>query len=227
IPELVVYRTKPYNEITIYFTQCEPSWSVEKDRTWIVLKMILLYAIPLIFMTIAYCQIIRVLWKSGNVHQHSLDVSGGRHINTFTMNTNTSTEGQLRSRRKAAKMLVAVVIMFAVCYFPVHLLSVLRVTVSMSNSDTNRAYFLISHWLCYANSAVNPIIYNFMSGKFRKEFGVAFSSCSTHDSSSRSQRRNTLSATYVYRFTSTHSCRTKTENIPMEMVCSNGNKVNT
>lgn len=55
-----------------------------------------------------------------------LDISGCRHVNTFQMNMNTTTEGQLRSRRKAAKMLVAVVVMFAICYFPVHLLSLLR-----------------------------------------------------------------------------------------------------
>jgi hypocretin (orexin) receptor 2 len=46
--------------------------------------------------------------------------------NTLNTNANITTEGQLRSRRKAAKMLVAVVIMFAVCYFPVHVLSILR-----------------------------------------------------------------------------------------------------
>ncbi|CAH0551961.1 unnamed protein product [Brassicogethes aeneus] len=81
------------------------------------------------------------------------------------MNMNASTEGQLRSRRKAAKMLVCVVVMFAICFLPVHLLSVLRLTVKLTNSELNQAFSLISHWLCYANSAVNPIIYNFMSGK--------------------------------------------------------------
>ena len=51
---------------------------------------------------------------------HSLKDGG------LSINSNASTEMQLRSRRKAAKMLVVVVIVFAVCYFPVHLISVLR-----------------------------------------------------------------------------------------------------
>ena len=44
----------------------------------------------------------------------------------LTVNSNASIEMQLRSRRKAAKMLVVVVIVFAVCYFPVHLVNILR-----------------------------------------------------------------------------------------------------
>ncbi|KAJ9574925.1 hypothetical protein L9F63_007891, partial [Diploptera punctata] len=86
--------------------------------------------------------------------------------NTLNTNANTTTEGQLRSRRKAAKMLVAVVVMFAVCYFPVHLLSILRYTMNIPSSDVMVTIALLSHWLCYANSAVNPVIYNFMSGEF-------------------------------------------------------------
>ncbi|CAF4873857.1 unnamed protein product [Pieris macdunnoughi] len=84
---------------------------------------------------------------------------------TPSIHTNASTEGQLRSRRKAAKMLVAVVVMFAVCYFPVHLVSVLRVAYDVRQSDIMTCIALISHVMCYANSAVNPLIYNFMSGK--------------------------------------------------------------
>ncbi|ETN65651.1 allatotropin receptor [Anopheles darlingi] len=85
--------------------------------------------------------------------------------------------GQLRARRKAAKMLVAVVIMFAGCYFPVHMLNVARYTVDIGQSDIVAVLSLFSHWLCYANSAVNPVIYNFMSGKFRREFKNALEKC--------------------------------------------------
>lgn len=180
VPELVVYQTVKKLPIdTIYFTQCEPNWSAEVDTWWNVLRTIFLYAVPLAFMTITYFQIILVLWRSGNTNQHGLDLGGNRQIYTFTMTTNTSTRGQLRSRKKAAKMLVAVVVMFALCYLPVHLLIVLRVTIGLTNSDTNQALALMSHWLCYANSAVNPIIYNFMSGKFRKEFRRAIDCCSS------------------------------------------------
>ncbi|KAI8432920.1 hypothetical protein MSG28_013830 [Choristoneura fumiferana] len=85
---------------------------------------------------------------------------------------------QLRSRRKAAKMLVAVVIMFAVCYLPVHLLSILTYSMDMKQNDQMTLFGLVSHVLCYANSAINPLIYNFMCGKFRREFRKLFC-CST------------------------------------------------
>ena len=142
----------------------------------------------------------------------------------LTVNSNASIEMQLRSRRKAAKMLVVVVIVFAVCYFPVHLVNILRYwsdkpiataitkfnlllssyypschgsgtifffpsyptarptlrncfffflllhsfryTVKLPQNDYTVAAALISHWLCYFNSAINPVIYNFMSGKW-------------------------------------------------------------
>ncbi|KAL1115281.1 hypothetical protein AAG570_007312 [Ranatra chinensis] len=69
-------------------------------------------------------------------------------------------------------MLVAVVLMFAVCYFPVHFLSILRYTVDIPQNDTTAALSMMSHWLCYANSAVNPLIYNFMSGRYSVHYCI-------------------------------------------------------
>uniref|UniRef100_A0A6I8N0S0 Uncharacterized protein n=2 Tax=Ornithorhynchus anatinus TaxID=9258 RepID=A0A6I8N0S0_ORNAN len=47
----------------------------------------------------------------------------------------------------------------------------------IEDRETVYAWFTFSHWLVYANSAANPIIYNFLSGKFREEFKAAFSCC--------------------------------------------------
>ncbi|PZC77636.1 hypothetical protein B5X24_HaOG203144 [Helicoverpa armigera] len=133
----------------------------------LILNCIFVSRLPLLLMTVAYYQIVKVLWRSEKIPGHA-----------ETMKLAPAEQTQLRSRRKAAKMLVAVVIMFAVCYFPVHLLSVLRYTLDMEQNDVITCLALISHVMIYANSAINPLIYNFMSGKFRREFRRAFC-CST------------------------------------------------
>jgi hypocretin (orexin) receptor 2 len=79
--------------------------------------------------------------------------------------SNSTTIAQLKARRKASKMLVAVVIMFAACYFPVHALNIIRYATHYDQSEIFTIFSLLSHWLCYANSAINPLIYNFMSGE--------------------------------------------------------------
>lgn len=80
-------------------------------------------------------------------------VSANRR-NTLNTNANVTIEGQLRSRRKAAKMLVAVVIMFAGCYFPVHMLSILRyVEITRILSATGNGLFtemVSKYWSRYA-----------------------------------------------------------------------------
>ncbi|KAG6460121.1 hypothetical protein O3G_MSEX011786 [Manduca sexta] len=169
-PDLVVLKTDkpvPLRFELEYLVQCIATWSSQADLVWHILKVVFIYTIPLLLMTVAYLQIVRVLW-------HSDKIPGQAE----TIKLAPAEQTQLRSRRKAAKMLVAVVVMFAVCYFPVHLLSVLRYTLDMEQSDAITFLALVSHVMCYANSAVNPLIYNFMSGKFRREFRRAFC-CST------------------------------------------------
>lgn len=77
IPELIVLTTvkKELKVDVIYFTQCVPSWSYQAETTFNTLKIVLFYALPLLFMTVAYWQIVRVLWKSDNIPGHSETVN--------------------------------------------------------------------------------------------------------------------------------------------------------
>ncbi|XP_008217710.1 orexin receptor type 2 isoform X2 [Nasonia vitripennis] len=176
IPDLLVFYTHQDRKLhgkTILFTQCLPSWSRENQIAFNIIKLILLYTGPLMFMSFAYCQIVRVLWRN-DIPGHNLST---RIINANDLSSQSNVgnpEGQLKSRRKAAKMLVAVVLMFAVCCFPVHLLNILRSSIVIRSSDLVNITSCLVHWLYYANSAINPLIYNFMSGKFRREFKRTF-----------------------------------------------------
>ncbi|KAL1115282.1 hypothetical protein AAG570_007313, partial [Ranatra chinensis] len=72
IPELVTLTTVPrqQNVETVLFTQCTASWEDSTERQYAATKIVLLYTCPLLFMSIAYCQIVRVLWTSRNIPGH-------------------------------------------------------------------------------------------------------------------------------------------------------------
>ncbi|VVC43258.1 Hypothetical protein CINCED_3A011366 [Cinara cedri] len=214
IPELLVLEAmnKTKRIGYIYLTQCEALWSQESETAYQVAKTIVLYVLPLLLMSITYYQIVRVLWKSDNIPGHTETVQ--MFSNGFNRNANTgctSTMAQIKARRKAAKMLVAVVVMFALCFFPVHLMNLLRFTVGIYQSQETALIANLSHWLCYANSAVNPLIYNFMSGKYRNEFKRLFL-CWGSQRQTRLRRGvpTSRSGTYICRFTITTM---KTDNV--------------
>ena len=71
-------------------------------------------------------------------------------------------------------MLVAVVIVFSVCWLPIKIFMLLLVywpnMIEFTDNISYYSYiggFFFCHWLAMANSFANPIIYSFMSKSFR------------------------------------------------------------
>lgn len=186
LPELIYLNIQDTLEIKsiIYFDTCVPTWGPDYESIFQGAKFILLYFLPLGLMSIAYYQIVRVLWKSDNIPGHSevekfnpeAEINGRTRRLTIGT-TNSTTESQIVSRRKAAKMLVVVVSMFAACYFPVHLLSIVRTIWDVPQTEATATLSNFCHFLVFANSAINPIIYNLMSKKFRGEFMKIYCCC--------------------------------------------------
>nr|6TOD_A Chain A, Orexin receptor type 1 [Homo sapiens]6TOD_B Chain B, Orexin receptor type 1 [Homo sapiens] len=144
------------------FSVCDERWADDlAPKIYHSCFFIVTYLAPLGLMAMAYFQIFRKLW--------------GRQI----PGTTSAEVKQMRARRKTAKMLMVVVLVFALCYLPISVLNVLKRVFGMFRQASDReavyAAFTFSHWLVYANSAANPIIYNFLSGKFREQFKAAFS----------------------------------------------------
>ena len=106
----------------------------------------------MVLISYTYTRIIKVLWKidksiawdnnsadtkskllenNGNNRKASEEVINKSKQVTYTTASGSSVAknkmmNQLTARRKAAKMLISVAAMFAVCYFPIHVLNIVR-----------------------------------------------------------------------------------------------------
>ncbi|KAM4632838.1 thyrotropin-releasing hormone receptor [Polymixia lowei] len=129
------------------------------------------YVLPLMLATILYGLIARILFlnplpsdpKENTKKWKKETCQGGRMISTSSSSSTTAA-----SRRQVTKMLAVVVILFAFLWMPYRTLVVVNSFLDKAYLDT---WFLLFCRLCiYLNSAINPVIYNAMSQKFRAAF---------------------------------------------------------
>ncbi|CAG2117464.1 unnamed protein product [Medioppia subpectinata] len=83
-------------------------------------------------------------------------------------------------------MLSTVVILFGVCWLPIHIFSMLVYFYpQILNAKTKVAYnvyvgtYFFCHWISQFHSLVNPIVYCFMSENFRNSLRSLIQSCFT------------------------------------------------
>ncbi|XP_077990878.1 orexin receptor type 2-like [Glandiceps talaboti] len=229
IPQAVVYRTEApeYPRPYIYFTRCyERDWyeSIEQKFYHVALVMVI-YVIPLVLVSVAYILVCKQLWSA---IPGSCETKDKTKVALNESSASKAAISQLKSRRKVAKMLIVVVIIFAVCYLPLHLLNILRQFPVFEDVDDAGAQrksihtpFLIAHWLAFANSAVNPIIYNFLSAKFRKEFQAAFACCCCCKNKRLESRRRRGYRSSIMNSSTVSNSKTYTENINLATIKNN------
>ncbi|XP_075067509.1 thyrotropin-releasing hormone receptor [Mixophyes fleayi] len=132
------------------------------------------YAVPMTLATVLYGLIARILflnpipsdpkensktWRNDSTHQNK------------TYNSKMSSRcsnNTISSRRQVTKMLAVVVILFAFLWMPYRTLVV--VNSFLSHPYLENWFVLFCRICIYLNSAINPVIYNLMSQKFRAAF---------------------------------------------------------
>ncbi|XP_039449563.1 RYamide receptor [Culex pipiens pallens] len=117
------------------------------------------YFVPLCVISFVYIQMAFRLWGSktpGNA-QDSRDIT------------------MLKNKKKVIKMLIIVVALFGICWFPLQLYNILHVTWPEVNQYRyiNIIWF-ICDWLAMSNSCYNPFIYGIYNEKFKREFHKRF-----------------------------------------------------
>lgn len=149
-------------------------WQDESDPTYAetyrVLKIfhitifVVLYAWPLSITIVIYFLICRKLWLRkipGNV-------------------TTTNRAAAEKSKRKVVRLLVIIVLVFAICWFPNyvdHYIWYVRPDLLSSIPSEAQLCFL---WLAHANSAINPCLYILLNSKFRKELFITMTCCPSY-----------------------------------------------
>lgn len=82
-----------------------------------------------------------------------------------------SLAAKTRSNRRVTLMVVVVVVVFAVCWFPIQIILILQTMHLFQEHATAFVSIKIaSNCLAYLNSCVNPFLYAFLSESFRKGF---------------------------------------------------------
>ena len=79
-----------------------------------------------------------------------------------------------KPRRKMTKLVFIVVFTFACCWFPIHCVNLISDFVSPRTTLSFYIIKIVAHVLSYTCSALNPLIYAFMSNSFRKCFRNTF-----------------------------------------------------
>ena len=78
-------------------------------------------------------------------------------------------ERQTRRKRRVTRMVAIVVLLFGICWFPIHAIAVwIQFDPNFPKTDGMHHFKLFAHTLSYANSCLNPFVYAFVNDGFRK-----------------------------------------------------------
>jgi allatostatin receptor len=76
----------------------------------------------------------------------------------------------IRIRKRVTKMVVIVVVMFAICWLPFHAVFIIQTFTDIEKDFIMEVTELVAICFAYMNSCVNPILYAFLSDNFRQGF---------------------------------------------------------
>ncbi|XP_063004939.1 G-protein coupled receptor 83 [Melospiza melodia melodia] len=140
---------------------CLPDFPEPADLFWKYLDLttfILLYVLPLLIISAAYVTVAKKLWLRNVIG----DVTVEQY---FVLR---------RKNKKTIKMLMLVVVLFAVCWFPLNCYVVL---LSSQTIRTNNALYFAFHWFAMSSTCYNPFIYCWLNDSFRSELKALLNMC--------------------------------------------------
>uniref|UniRef100_A0A8D0H671 G-protein coupled receptors family 1 profile domain-containing protein n=1 Tax=Sphenodon punctatus TaxID=8508 RepID=A0A8D0H671_SPHPU len=161
---LSYYQIIHYHGVSI----CIPVWDDQRRKILDILTFVFGYLLPVAVVSLSYARTIKFLWTSVDPIER---ISESR-----------------KAKRKVTKMIVAVAVLFCLCWLPHHLVILCFWFGYFPFNRATYACRLASHCLSYANSCLNPIVYALISKHFRKRFKQVFT-CLLFQNKNRKKKR--------------------------------------
>jgi hypothetical protein len=165
---------EPRNHSTIHHTTCTRDWSKDTDAFYVIIKVTFSFCCPLLFMLVIYSKVIRYIWKHKALtpaHFFYGSTSRGRFNEPLPVRSlNRQWMLRFQRRKQTINMLIAMTIVYNLGYFQLYVITIIKFFVVFKDDKLRRAIKMMSHWFCYSTSVIAPIIYTFMSVRFRAEF---------------------------------------------------------
>ncbi|KAL5021582.1 hypothetical protein ScPMuIL_000737 [Solemya velum] len=198
-PSLFVIGTETVtyynNHTSVVVVFCADNAGYDNDPLiYSIYQLGIMFAVPTIIMLFCYARVIYVLWLS--THQLAsmtapkriYDVpflSGNQRSRNNHMTSSVRrglgkalTEHKsevFESRKQVIKMLIAIIVAFLICWGPKLILRVLmKLQLDSLYSAPVLHVKIVLSCLPYIQSCLNPVIYSFMSGNFRKSLRIVF-----------------------------------------------------
>ena len=162
LPSVFVRREVVMDTIyTIKLCACMEQWnSTPLKHLYNFALLFILYVAPVLFICVGYMQIGLNLWRTDTL----------LHAGTSSSESENARHN-LAGRRKVARMLFVMAVLFAASWLPVHVLGISLDFLTANTHQTHgialrhlHSYFL---WLGHANSSINPLCYCIMSTSFK------------------------------------------------------------
>ncbi|XP_071411215.1 neuromedin-K receptor [Pithys albifrons albifrons] len=144
-------------------TLCYVAWpgGPKQHFTYHIIVIVLVYCFPLLVMGITYSMVGITLWGG--------EIPG---------DTSNKYHEQLKAKRKVVKMMIVVVLTFAICWLPYHIYFIVTgIYQQLNRWKYIQQIYLASFWLAMSSTMYNPIIYCCLNKRFRAGFKRAFRWC--------------------------------------------------
>ena len=143
-------------------------------KVYFSVLFVLLYLLPLLIITLLYTLI--------SCKLHRRKVPGQARSKT----TRTTAD---KSKRKIVKVLVMIVLAFALCWFPAHVIHYYAIFQSDDYQNLPPYLHPLLLWVSHTNSAIDPCLYILLSQNFRREFRQVLTHCGYFQKRKRIEKR--------------------------------------